>query len=200
MYKLYDYAPSGNAYKIRLLLAQLGIPFDRIPVDPLRGETRTPEFLALSPAGRVPVLLAADGTVYRESNAILLWIAKGTPYLPADDDAVVRVMEALFFEQNQIEPNFGTPRMWLSYSHPGGEESGRVGECHRAGARALEFLEQHFAREPYIVGDSYTVADIAHYAFLHVADQAGHDLTPFPRVNEWLGRVAAEPYHVTIDA
>jgi glutathione S-transferase len=200
MYKLHDFARSGNAYKVRLLLTQLGIPFERIEVDLLGGETHSPAHLKLNPAGTVPVLVAADGSIYRDSNAILLSLAKGTPLLPRSDEDMVRVLEWLFFEQNQVAPNIGWPRYWISILDAEADYEHRIPPHHEAGRRALGLMQRHLTFSDFIVGDGYTIADIALYAYTHVAEEGGYDLDEFARVRAWLDRVQAQPGHIPITA
>jgi glutathione S-transferase len=201
---LHEYAASGNCYKIRLLLAHLGRPYERREYDILKGETRTPEFLAnINSNGRTPVL--QDGKAYLpESNAIIWYLAEDTDYLPADKLGRAQVLQWLFFEQYNHEPNIATLRFWLTYG--GGMD--KLNDWQRAtvpvkragGEAALQVMDDHLAKHDWFVGNRYSIADIALYAYTHVADGGGFDLTPYPAINRWLARVASQPGHVLITA
>jgi glutathione S-transferase len=197
MLRLYDYADSGNGYKVRLLLHQLGRPYTLIEKDILRGETRTPEFLRLNPNGRIPLLELEDGTCLAESDAILWYLADGTPYLPAQPLERAQVLQWMFFEQYSHEPNIATARFWLRHVERLDELRQRLLEQKREqGHAALAVMEGHLRERAYFVGGRYTVADIALYAYTHVAPQGGFDLAPYPAVRAWLERVRAQPGHV----
>ncbi|MBW4620585.1 MAG: glutathione S-transferase family protein [Cyanosarcina radialis HA8281-LM2] len=197
MYRLYDFLPSGNGYKVRLLLTQLGIPFDRIELDILKGETRTPEFLAKNPNGRIPILEIEPGVFLSESNAILLYLSEGTPYLPEDRWQRAKVIEWLFFEQYSHEPYIATSRFWLTHG---------MAERHRdaleqkqpPGYAALGIMEQRLANHPFLVGDRYTIADIALFAYTHVAEEGNFELNEFPAIRAWIERVQSQPNHIPI--
>jgi glutathione S-transferase len=194
---LYDYLPSGNGYKVRLLLSQLGVRFTLVEKDIQRGETRTPEFLALNPNGRIPLLVLDDGRRLAESGAILFHLADGTPFLPAERFARAEVLQWMFFEQYSHEPYIAVLRAWM---HLFGEtvDPLRVAEKREGGHQALAVMERQLAAHTFFVGERYTIADIALYAYTHVADEGGFDLAPYPAVRAWLGRVAAQPGHVPI--
>jgi glutathione S-transferase len=193
MLRLYDYYDSGNGYKVRLLLAQLGIPFEYVETDILRGETRTPEFLALNPNGRIPVLVLEDGTPLAESNAILFYFAEGTPYLPADRLDRARVLQWLFFEQYSHEPYVAVARYLLRHTEPDDPRRSMLEQRQKGGHAALGVMERHLAENPFFVGGRYSIADIALYAYTHVADQGGFELGSYPCVRAWLARVEAQP-------
>jgi glutathione S-transferase len=197
MLRLYDYLPSGNGYKVRLLLHQLGIPFERVEVDIVRGESRTPAFLARNPNGRIPTLELDDGTHLAESNAILCYLADGTTLLPADRLERARALQWMFFEQYSHEPNIATVRFWL---HTGltDEQRAVLPSKRTLGNAALGVMEGHLSNRAFFVAGRYTVADIALYAYTHVADEGGFDLAPYPAVRAWLDRVRAQPGHVPI--
>jgi glutathione S-transferase len=199
MYRLHDNITSGNAYKVRLLLSQLAIPFERIDYDIDRGATRTPDFLKLNPNGRVPLLELAPGRCLAESNAILCYLAEDTHFLPADRFQRAQVMQWLFFEQYSHEPNIATVRYWITH-HVEMTEFRRLAVPVKRveGIAALNVMERHLSDREWFVGTAYSIADIALYAYTHVADQGGFDLSPFPAIRRWLDRVAAEPNHVTI--
>ncbi len=198
---LHDYLPSGNGYKVRLLLAQLGIPFRRIEYDVTRGETRTPEFLdGINPNGRVPVLETDDGESLAESDAILFYLAEGTPYLPEGRLERTRVLQWMFFEQYSHEPNIAVARAWVHVFGLEMTEERRLAleARQKLGYDALGVMEGHLGRNEFFVGGRYTVADIALYAYTHVADEGGFDLAGYPAVRAWLGRVASQPGHLPI--
>ncbi len=199
MLTLYDMMDSGNAYKVRLLLHQLGIPVRRIEHDIDKGETRTPAFLAKNPNGRVPLLELEDGTFLAESNAILCYLADGTPFLPNERLAKAQVLQWLFFEQYSHEPYVATPRYIIKHL---GRQHARAAELParlEKGHQALAVMETHLAKRPFFVGERYTVADIALYAYTHVAHEADIDLKGYPAVRAWLARVAGQPGHIRID-
>jgi glutathione S-transferase len=197
MLRLHDYLESGNGYKVRLLLRQLGIPFERVELDITQGETRTPAFLAKNPNGRIPTLELEDGTFLPESNAILWYLAEGTRFLPEDRLKRAQVLSWMFFEQYSHEPNVATLRFW---THQGwlGERAALVPGKRAAGAAALGVMEGHLAPRRYFVAERYTIADIALYAYTHVAEEGGFALAPYPAIRAWLARVAAEPGHAPI--
>ncbi|WP_439575720.1 glutathione S-transferase family protein [Phreatobacter sp.] len=191
---------SANCYKVRLALAHLERPFTLHDVDILRGDTRTPEFLAMNPRGRVPVLQIEDGTVLIESNAILMFLGEDTRLVPADKVERARMMQWLFFEQNSHHPSIGEARFWLSLI-PGGRELKRdlIDEWMENAEGALSRMDAQLTESPYIAGDSFTLADIALYANTHVAHEADMNLALFPAVRDWVARVAAMPGHVDMD-
>ena len=196
--KLFDFLESGNGYKCRLLLAQLDIPYERINLDILKGETRTPEFLAVNPNGRIPALVLDDGTVIAESNAILFYLAEGTPCLPDDRLARAHVLQWMFFEQYSHEPYIAVARFWRHLQAMSDEQKAQLPDKMQRGHAALGVMDGHLRGNDYFVGSSYTIADIALYAYTHVADEGGFELTNYPAIRAWLGRVAAEPGHIPI--
>ena len=195
MLTLYDYLPSGNGYKVRLLLSQLGRPFRLVEKDILEGETRTPEFLAMNPNGRIPVLELEDGRRLAESGAILFYLADGTPFLPDDGFTRAEMLQWMFFEQYSHEPYIAVARFW---THSLGKPVDA--EKMERGYQALDVMERHLASRRFFVGERYTIADIALYAYTHVAHEGGFDLVAYPNIRAWLSRVAAEPGHVPIMA
>jgi len=195
--RLYDYLESGNGYKVRLLLHQLDIPYQRVELDITRGATRTPEFLARNRNGRIPLLELEDGTALAESNAIQFYLAEGTPFLPADRLGRAQVLQWMFFEQYSHEPYIAVVRFWC---HTGAAES-RAEEVAARRARgydALGLMEDHLHRHDFFAGGRYTIADIALYAYTHVAGEGGFDLAPYPAVCAWLDRVRGQPRHIPI--
>jgi glutathione S-transferase len=197
MLRLYDYLPSGNGYKVRLLLTQLGIPFERVELDIVRGATRTPEFLAKNPNGRIPTLELESGEYLAESNAILFYLAEGTPFLPAGRLARAQALQWMCFEQYSHEPNIATVRFWM-HTEMTDERRAMLPGKRALGYAALAVMEQHLGRHAFFVGEGYSIADIALYAYTHVADEGGFDLGRFPAVRAWLDRVRAQPRHVPI--
>ena len=200
-YTLYSMQNSGNCYKPRLLMHQLGIPFRLVDTDSFDGSTRTPEYLALNPNGKVPFLILPDGRKLAESNAMLLHLAEGTPYLPADKYERALSYQWLFFEQYSHEPYIAVARSWLHLIPEGRArlDEERLTELHTRGHMALRVMETRLGEAPWFAGDAYSVADIALYAYTHVAGDGDFDLTPYPRVRDWLGRVASLPRHVGMD-
>ncbi len=195
--RLYDYLASGNGYKVRLLLTQLGVRFDRVELDILKGETRTPEFLAKNPNGRIPLLEFDDGRCLAESNAIQRYLAEGTAFLPEDPFERGQVLQWLFFEQYSHEPFIAVLRFW---THAGLLEAkgAQVPEKLEAGNAALRVMEDHLAGAEYFVGERYSIADIALYAYTHVAGEGGFDLDAFPNLRAWCRRVRGQPRHIPI--
>jgi glutathione S-transferase len=196
MLRLYDYYDSGNGYKVRLLLAQLGIPYEYVEKDIMQGETRTPEFLKLNLNGRIPVVVLEDGTPLAESNAILFYFAEGTPLLPADKLGRARVLQWLFFEQYSHEPYVAVARFLLRHTEPDDPRRSMLEQRQKGGYAALGVMEPHLAENPFLVGGRYSIADIALYAYTHVADQGGCELSSYPCVRAWLARVEAQPGYV----
>jgi glutathione S-transferase len=188
MYKLYDFPASGNCYKIRLLLNQLGIPYQRIHIDILNKESRTPEFLAINTNGRVPVLYH-DGQYLAESNAILWYLAQNTPYLPAAKLAQAQILQWMFFEQYSHEPNIATSRYWISILKAENQYREQLESKKTAGYAALDVMEQHLADKHYFVANQYTIADIALYAYTHVAEEGHFDLSAYTNIKNWFQRI-----------
>ncbi len=195
MLRLYDYLESGNGYKVRLLLHQLERPYERVELDILAGQTRTPEFLALNPNGRIPLLQLEDGTCLAESGAIQWYLAEGTPFLPQDRLFRAQVLQWMFFEQYSHEPYIAVLRFW---HHAGVLEDHRHElDARRArGEEALRVMETHLETNAFFAAGRYTIADIALYAYTHVAHEGGFDLSGLPAVRAWLERVRAQPGHV----
>ncbi|MDH3913109.1 MAG: glutathione S-transferase family protein [Rhodospirillales bacterium] len=196
--RLYDYLDSGNGYKVRLLLNQLAIPFELIELDIIKGETRTPEFLARNPNGKIPVLELEDGTHLAESDAILFYLAEGTPFLPDDRLGRAQVLQWMFFEQYSHEPSVAVARFWLKHLEMTEARRAALAEKQRQGRAALGVMEGHLEAREFFVGGAYSIADIALYAYTHVAGEGGFDLGDFPAIGAWLGRVRAQPGHVPI--
>ncbi len=200
-YTLYSMQNSGNCYKPRLLLRQIGEDYRLIDTNSLDGSTRKPDFLALNPNGKVPLLVLPDGRRLAESNAMLLHLAEGTPFLPADGYERAVCYQWLFFEQYSHEPYVAVARSWLHLIPDGRAKLGpeRLAELHARGRKALGVMEQRLGEAPWFAGSAYSVADIALYAYTHLADEGGFDLASYPGIHDWLGRVAATPRFVDID-
>ena len=189
--KLYNVAYSGNSYKVRLLLAQLGLPYETIEVDILNGGSRTADFLKINPNGRTPVL-DDNGFLLAESNAILAYLAHRTKYLPDDQKKSALIFQWMFFEQYSHEPYIATSRFWLQHK-PDSPEKVAVLESKRDGGwAALKIMEGHLSKNDFFVGD-YTIADIALFAYTHVSHEGGFPLDQFPNVRKWIDRVKAQP-------
>ncbi len=197
---LYDSPVSGNCYKVRLLLAHLGVPFERRTVD-VADRSDRPELLGgLNPALRVPTLVLDDGRPLAESGAILWYFGEGTRFVPTDPYERAQVLQWMFFEQYDHEPAIAVVRFWVVYSGRPEAFADRLDERMAAGHRALAAMEGHLAGRAFLVGDAITLADIVLFAYTHVAPEGGFDLAPYPAIRAWLERVAAEPGHVPIDA
>jgi glutathione S-transferase len=198
-YRLYDYLPSGNGYKARLVLRQLGLPYELVELDIKHGETRTPEFLAKNPNGRIPLLEIPGQGFLSESHAIISYLAEGSSLIPADRLDRARMWQWLCFEQYNLEPNIGTVRFWIGSLHRTEAELGdKLVEKRRNGEAALAVLEQGLTGRTFLVGERYSLADIALYAYTHVAPEGGFSLEPYPAIRAWCGRVAAQPGYVPI--
>jgi glutathione S-transferase len=200
MIRLYNFQDSGNSYKIRLLLTQLQIPFERIDIDLLASETAQPRFRARNPLGQTPFVELDDGRVLAESNAILWYLAEGTRFLPGDPWMRAQILQWMNFEQYRIEPNVGTPRFWITMLKLGEARRAAITEKLKSGHAALAILNAHLARTPFVAGERYSIADICLFAYGHVAEEAGYDLGPYPALRQWFARVQAEPRHVPITA
>ena len=197
---LYDSRVSGNCYKVRLLLAHLGLSYERRGVDVVDRSNRLELLGELNPALRVPTLVLDDGRPLAESNAILWYFGDGTRFVPDDGYARAQVLQWLFFEQYDHEPAIAVLRFWLAYSGRADAFADRVEERRAAGYRALDAMERRLAAADYLVGGALTIADLALYAYTHVADEAGIDVSRYDGITRWLERVAADPGHVPIDA
>src|ERR1051326_2455370 len=200
MLTLYSMRRSGNCYKVRLALAQLKIPFHLTEIDILKGESRTPDFLAKNPSGHVPLLEVTPGRYIAESGAILWYIAGGTPLAPEDRIDRAEALQWMFFEQHSVEPNLGAANFWLTMIKGGRElQSHAIEDWMEEGHRALGVMERHLSLHDYFAADRYTIADIALYAYTHIAHECDFDMSAFPAVRAWLARVAAEPGYVAMD-
>ena len=198
MLTLYDYLESGNGYKVRLLLAQLELRYRRVEVDIMAGATRTPQFLAKNPNGRIPMLELDSGVCLAESNAILWYLGQRSPFIPDEPFTQSQALQWMFFEQYSHEPYVATPRFILKHLPPDSPRRAELPDRLARGNAALRVMETQLQTHPFFVGDRYTIADIALYAYTHVAHEAQIDLAPFPAVRDWLNRVASQPRYIPI--
>jgi glutathione S-transferase len=196
---LYNSQTSGNCYKVRLLLAHLGLDYERREMDVVDRSNRAEVLGDLNPALRVPTLVLDDGRPLAESNAILVYFAEGTPYLPEDRYERAQVLQWLFFEQYSHEPYIAVVRFWVAYSGSPPPE-GEVEVKRRGGYAALDAMERHLSDHTFLVGERFTIADISLYAYTHVADEGGFDLSGYDAIRAWLDRVAGQPGHAPITA
>ena len=193
---VYGDSISGNCYKIQLLCSQLDIPYDWQEMDILAGDTRTPEFLAMNANGKVPLLALPDGRYLPESNAIIAYLAEGSELAGSDRFSRAQVMRWMFFEQYSHEPNIATSRFIIKYLGSPPDRQAALEEKRVAGYKALDVMEKQLGDEAFIAGPNYSIADIALYAYTHVADDGGFDLKDYPEVRAWLGRVEATSAYV----
>jgi glutathione S-transferase len=197
---LYDSPVSGNCYKVRLLLAHLGIPYERRTMDVVDRSNRPQVLGGLNPALRVPTLVLDDGRPLAESGAILWYFGEGTPFVPDDRYLRAQVLQWMFFEQYDHEPAIAVVRFWVAYSGRPQAFADRLAERMEAGYRALGTMERHLDGREFLVGEAPSLADIALYGYTHVAPEGGFELAAYPAVQAWLGRIAALTGHVPIDA
>jgi len=197
MYTVYGMADSGNCYKVKLALAQLARPYRWVEVDSTRGGTRTPEFLAMNPNGKVPTLQLEDGSFLPESNAILWYLAEGTVLVPDTRLLRARALQWMFFEQYSHEPNVAVARYILRYLPENSPRRGELPRLQERGHQALAVMEKQLAAADFFAGQ-YSVADIALYAYTHCAADGGLDLGRYPALRAWLERVRAQPRHVAL--
>ena len=200
---LHEYPASGNCYKVRLTAAHVGVPLERREYDILKGETRTPEFLAdINPNGRIPVLQVGDRFI-PESNAACFYLADGSALVPQDRFDRADMLRWMFFEQYSHEPNIATVRFWLAYvgiEALTGLQREQIGPKRKAGNEALKLMDEHLAEREWLVGDSISLADICLFAYTHVADEGGFDLDLYPGVIAWMERIMLHPKHVEMNA
>lgn len=199
MITVYGYSVSGNCHKLRLLLEQLGREYRWVEIDSSKGETRTPEYLAKNPNGRVPIIELEDGRVLAESNAILCYLAEGTPYLPADNWGRAHALGWMFFEQYSHEPYIAVARFirgWTPIDSP--RRAAELPRCMERGHQALAVMEKHLSESAWFTGQEYGIADIALFAYTDVAHHGGFDLAAYPALRDWLARVRATPGFVAM--
>jgi glutathione S-transferase len=198
-YVLYDFLSSGNGYKCRLTMKALGIPYQYVQKNILAGETRTPEFLAINPNGKIPVLIVPGRGPIAESHAIIHYLAEGTRLMPVDRYERALVWQWLCFEQYQLEPGVATVRFMLHYLNKSKEELGvRYTDRYERGADALAVLERGLTGRSWLVGAEVTLADIALFAYTHVADEAGYRLSDYPAIEAWIAGFKRLPWHSPI--
>ncbi len=207
-YQLYEMADSGNCYKVRLILNQLNIAYERRPINILNGESRTPEFLELNPNGRTPLLILPDGTPLAESNAILFYLAElsasdqqinhSANLVPETPLARAQTMQWLFFEQYSHEPFIATNRFYLHILKDPDQFEAQIAANQPKGCAALGVMENHLGHAPFFSAGAYGIADIALYAYTHVAHQGGYDLSAYPNIGMWMESVQNQPHHVGI--
>ena len=199
MYKLYSMQRSGNSYKVRLALALLNAPYRAIEIDILRGESRTPDFLAMNPSGQVPLLEVAEGRYLAESNAILWYVAGGTSLAPESRIERAEALQWMFFEQHALEPNIGAAYFWLALVKGGRDlQTHALEDWMERGYAALQVMENHLKTHAYFAAGQLTVADIALYGYTHSAGEGGFDLSRYGAVSAWLERVAGEPGYIPL--
>ncbi len=200
-YRLYDYLPSGNGYKVRLVCKYLRIPYELVEMNIPRGATRTPEFLAKNPDGRIPLLELGSGQFLAESHAIIQFLAEDSDLIPDEKLERARMWQWLCFEQYNLEPNLGTARFWLTSLHKTPAELGDLlTEKLTKGHAALSVLERGLEGHEFLVAQRYSLADISLYAYTHVAEEGGFSLAAYPNIRAWIARIAAQPRHALITA
>jgi glutathione S-transferase len=197
---LYDSAPSGNAYKARLLLAHLGLPYERRAVDVVDRSNRREELAGLNPTRRVPTLVLDDGRPIAESGAILWYLGDGTAFVPEDRYLRAQVLQWLFFEQYDLQPTLVYVRFVVSFTDRADELAAEVAERTKGGHRVLAALDTHLRERDFLVGDAFSIADVALYAYTHIAHEGNFDLGPYAALRAWHERVAAVPGHVPMSA
>ena len=194
--KLYDYLPSGNSYKVRLLMSYLGVTYTHVPVDIIKGESQAKDYKRINPAGQIPLLELSDGRRIAESNAILFFLAEGTPYWPSNAFDQAKALQWMFFEQYKHEPSIAVARYIHHYAMD--TRKAELKSLTPRGHAALAVMETHLEDHHWFVGAGPTIADIALYAYTHVASEGGFDLTQYPNILAWLDRVSDHPKHIRI--
>jgi glutathione S-transferase len=194
--KIYGDSRSGNCYKIQLLCAEMGTEYDWQEVDILAGDTRTPEFLAMNANGRIPLLALPDGRYLPESNAILFYLADGSEFFAGSAYTRAEMLQWMFFEQYSHEPNIATSRFIIKYLGNPPERQANIEEKKSGGYQALGVMEQQLLSHPFIAGETYTIADIALFAYTHVADEGGFSLQDYPAIRGWIERITGRPNYV----
>ena len=197
---LYNSAVSGNCYKVRLLLAHLGLEYETVEMSVVDRSNRKDVLGELNPGLRVPTLVLDDGRPLGESNAILWYLGDGTQYVPHDAYERAQALQWMFFEQYSHEPNIAVARFWLAYSGTPERFRDQLPARMQGGYAALDAMEGHLEGRTFLVGERYSIADIALYAYTHVAHEGDFDLVPYSAIRSWLGRVASQPGHIPIDA
>jgi glutathione S-transferase len=198
MLRLYNFPSSGNCYKIRLLLTQLNIPFEKIDVDIVRGESRTDEFLKRNVNGKVPLLEIEPNKFLAESNAILFYLAENSQFLPNDTLGKINVLRWMFFEQNSLEPSVGTIRYWITKVNKEKEYEQAIKQKRDQGYAALQVMETHLKEHSFFVDNRYTIADICLFGYTHVADEVGFNLSKFTAIDAWMETIKNQPNYVSM--
>lgn len=196
MYRVYGDRISGNCYKIALVMNELALPYEWVDVDIVQGESRTEEFLAMNPNGKIPLLDLGDGRYLSESNAIIGYLAEGSALLPVDDFHRALVYQWLFFEQYSHEPNIAVARFIVKYLGNPADRSEQLENTRKPGYRALSIMEEQLRTREFLTGDHFTIADVSLYAYTHVADEGGFSLEDYPSTRAWLSRAEARPGYV----
>jgi glutathione S-transferase len=196
MYKVFGMSASGNCYKVKLLLAQLGLDYQWQEIDILQAETRTPEFLAINPNGKVPTLQIGADQYLAESNAILCYLAENTPYWATERFKKAETLQWLFFEQYSHEPYIAVARFIKKFLPPDHPRQADIPRLHERGYQALQVMEQHLAKHNFFVDQCYSIADVALYAYTHVAADGGFDLSSYPAIQAWMQRLQQQPGYV----
>jgi glutathione S-transferase len=196
MFRVFGDVWSGNCYKIKLALTQLQLPCEWVPIDIMKGESRTPEYLARNANGRIPLLQLDDGTYLPESNAILWYLAEGTTLVPGDRLGRAQALQWMFFEQYSHEPNIATARYIVRYLGNPPERHEALAAKMAPGYAALGVMESHLAVHDWFAGENYSIADIALYAYTHCAGEGGFDLGRFPAIRSWFARVESRPLYI----
>jgi glutathione S-transferase len=194
--KIYGDSKSGNCYKIQLLCAEMGVDYDWEEVDILAGDTRTPQFLAMNANGKIPLLALPDGRYLPESNAILFYLADGSEFFAGDAYSRAEILQWMFFEQYSHEPNIATSRFIIKYLGNPPDRQTSLEEKQAGGHKALEIMEQQLQRHPFVTGDNYNIADIALFAYTHVADEGGIDLVDYAAIRDWIAGIKGRPNYV----
>ena len=194
--KVFGDSRSGNCYKIQLLCAEMGIDYDWEEVDILAGESRTPEFLAMNANGRIPLLALPDGRYLPESNAILFYLAEGSDYFSGDTYSRAEILQWMFFEQYSHEPYIATSRFIIKYLGSPADKQASLAEKKAGGISALEIMEQQLSQQAFVTGDNFNIADIALFAYTHVADEGGFNLADYPAIRGWIERISGRPNYV----
>ena len=198
MYKLYEFPSSGNCYKIRLVMSYLKLAYERVAIDITKGESRTEAFLKINPNGKIPVLETEDGNYLPESNAIIWYLASDSLLLPSAKLEQARVLQWLFFEQYSHEPFIATCRYWISILNAQEKYQTQIDKRRPKGYAALDVMERHLEQNDFLVGDRYSIADIALYAYTHVAHEGGFTMEEYSAINQWLKRVESTENYVPI--
>lgn len=195
---VYGMSVSGNCHKVRLLLEQLGRRYQWVEVDSAHGQTRSAEFLARNPNGKVPIIERDDGRILTESNAILCWLAEGTPFMPADSWQRAQALSWMFFEQYSHEPYIAVARFICGWTAPDSPRRGELPSLRERGHKALAVMERHLSGNDWFTGPDYGIADIALHAYTAVAPHGGITLEPYPSIQRWLARIGQQPGFVAM--